>query len=189
MNRVTAAQHKAWTLLLAACLCVSTWCGARAQPHAAEYQVKAAFLYKFLSFVDWPAEVFERPDSPLVIGVLGADPLADELVAVVAERTAHGRPVAARKLRPGESVAGLHMLFVGRPGSAQLPALLDSAKGQPMLTVTESDEAFAQGSAINFVIVDNKVRFDVAPHAAELGNLKISSRLLAVARKVLPGPS
>ena len=183
MNRTRRA------VLLAALLGSGVLCEVRAQAPAAEYQVKAAFLYKFLSFVDWPADVFERPDSPLVIGVLGADSLADELTAVVAERTAHGRRVAARKLRPGEPVTGLHVLFVGRTDSGRLPGLLDSAKGQPLLTVTESDEAFARGSAINFVLVDNKVRFDVAPRAAELGNLKISSRLLGVARKVLPGPS
>lgn len=176
-------------LLLATLLCVSTLCNAQSQMQAAEYQVKAAFLFKFLGFIDWPAAAFERADSPLVIGVLGADPLADELAAVVAERNAQGRPVVARKLRTGEPVTGLHMLFVGRPDSGRLATLLDAAKGQPLLVVTESDEAFARGSAINFVLVDNKVRFDVAPHAAELGNLKISSRLLGVARKVLPSPS
>lgn len=189
MSRLKYASTALHVLALAALLCACALWSNQVQAQAAEHQVKAAFLYKFLGFVDWPADVFDRPDSPLVIGVLGADSLADELISVVAERTAHGRPVVTRKVRAGEPVSGLHVLFVGRGDSGRLPGLLDSAKGQPLLTVTESDEAFARGSAINFVLVDNKVRFDVAPRAAELGNLKISSRLLGVARKVVAGPS
>jgi hypothetical protein len=192
MGAMSGSKHAPAILrvmLLMALMCACALWTRPVQAQAAEHQVKAAFLYKFLGFVDWPAEVFDKPDSPLVIGVLGADLLADELAAVVTERTAHGRRVVARKVQAGESLAGLHMLFVGRADSGRLPSLLDSAKGQPLLTVTESDEAFARGSAINFVLVDNKVRFDVAPRAAELGNLKISSRLLGVARKVVAGPS
>ena len=178
-------------IVLAALL--STWaqasCWAQTEPQAAEHQVKAAFLYKFLGFVEWPPQSFERADSPLVIGVLGADALAEELVAMVAARTAGGHPVEARKIRRGDSLAELHVLFVGRTDSAALPGLLGSTKGRSLLTVTESDEALAYGSTINFVVVDNKVRFDVALGPAEQRNLKISSRLLAVARKVLPNPS
>jgi len=164
-------------------------CWAQTEPQAAEHQVKAAFLYKFLSFIEWPPQSFERPDSPLVIGVLGADALAEELVAMVAERTVRGHRLEARKIRRGDSLEELHVLFVGRPESAALPGLVSSTKGRSLLTVTESDEALAHGSAINFVVVDNKVRFDVALGPAEQRNLKISSRLLAVARKVLPNPS
>ena len=169
--------------------CTASSCWAQSSPQAAEYQVKAAFLFKFLGFVEWPPQAFVDADSPLVIGVLGADALAEELVAAVAGRIVHGHPVAVRKVRPRESVAGLHMLFVGRPDSGSVVDLLDSAKGQPLLTVTESDEAFADGSAINFVVVENKVRFDVALGPAAQSHLKISSRLLAVARRVLPSSS
>lgn len=171
--------------LLGNCTLVS-W--AQTEPQAPEHQVKAAFLYKFLAFVEWPSQAFERADSPLVIGVLGADAFADELVAMVADRAVRGHPLEARKIRRGDSLAEFHVLFVGRSDSAALPGLLGSAKNRPLLTVTESDEALAHGSTINFVVVDNKVRFDVALGPAEQRNLKISSRLLAVARKVLPSP-
>ena len=164
-------------------------CWAQTEPRAAEHQVKAAFLYKFLSFVDWPPQSFERADSPLVIGVLGADELAEELLATVNERTVRGHPLEVRKIRRGDSLAELCVLFVGRTDSAALPGLLGATKGRSLLTVTESDEALVQGSTINFVVVDNKVRFDVALGPAEQRNLKISSRLLAVARRVLPNPS
>jgi hypothetical protein len=162
---------------------------AQADLQIAEYRVKAAFLYKFASYVEWPAQVFDRPDSPVVFSVAGADALAEELSQIVVGRSIAGRPVVVRKLRRGEPVDGLHILFVGGTDGGRPAEILASAKGKPVLTVTESADTFALGSVINFVIVDDKVRFDVALRAAELGNLKVSARLLAVARKVLAGPS
>jgi len=163
-------------------------CLAQSDVQAAEYKVKAAFLYKFASYIEWPSQVFERPESPIVIGVAGADALGDELAEVITGRSIGGRPVEVRKVRRGASLNGLHILFVGRSdrGSSDV---LASAKGRPVLTVTESEDAFALGSMINFVIVDDRVRFDVALREAEIANLKVSARLLRVARKVLPGPS
>jgi YfiR/HmsC-like len=157
-----------------------------AQPdrQAAEVRIKAAFLYRFTGFVEWPPKSFARPDSPLIVGVLGADALALELEQVVAGRDIHGRAMVVRRLRRGEPLAGLHVLFVGHAESARLPEILGAARGLAVLTVTESEDALAHGSIINFV-VDDKVRFDVALSQAERGNLKISSRLLSVARKVV----
>jgi hypothetical protein len=163
-------------------------CLAQSDLQAAEYKVKAAFLYKFASYVEWPADVFE-PDSPFVIGVAGADALADELAQIVVGRSIGGRPVAVRKLRRSDPVSGLHILFFGRSNRGLPSDVLASAKGRPVLTVTESEDAFALGSVINFVIVDDKVRFDVALREAEQANLKVSARLLSVARKVVTGPS
>lgn len=169
--------------------CAALPCGAQNAASEAEYQVKAAFLYKFLTFVEWPDPAFERQDSALVIGVLGADTLAQELSRIVATRAAHGRSVIVQRLREGDPAAGLHVLFVGRSSSHRLPQIVASTRGQPLLTIGESDDAFGGGSTINFVVVDDKVRFDVALHRAEQAGLRISARLLSVARKVLPGPS
>jgi len=121
----------------------------------------------------------------VAIGVMGADALADELVQIVAGRNVNGRPVRVRKLRPGDPIAGLHVLFVGRADSGRLPEILAAAKGQALLTVTESEGGLELGSMINFVVVEDKVRFDVAPPPSESGNLRISARLLGVARKVV----
>jgi hypothetical protein len=164
---------------------------AAAQPAAArsEYQIKAAYLFKFLGFVEWPQQAFDGPHTPLAVGVLGADPLAEELAAIVGSRQVEGRPVLARRLRADESPAHLHALFVGRGSQGRLPALLAMARGQALLTITEAPDTPAEGSAINFIVVDNKVRFDVVLTTAEQMNLKVSARLLAVARKVLPPPS
>jgi uncharacterized protein DUF4154 len=153
---------------------------------SAEIQIKAAFLYKFGDFVQWPPAALARADAPFAIGVMGAEELAAALEQVVANRSVQGRPVSVRRLRRGDSLAGLHMLFVGEAESARLGDILPAAKGHALLTVTESENALASGSMINFVGEDRKVRFDVALPAAERVQLRISSRLLAVARKVVP---
>ena len=158
---------------------------AQADAQEDEYRVKAAFLYKFGGYVEWPDRSFARADSPVVIGVIGADTLADELAQIVSGRNVNGRPVLVRKLRPGDPIAGLHILFIGRVDRGRLAEILAAAKGQALLTVTESEEGLELGSMINFVVVDNKVRFDVAPPSTESDNLKISARLLGVARKVV----
>ncbi|MBL0729230.1 YfiR family protein [Piscinibacter sp. HJYY11] len=162
---------------------------AQADPLVAEHQVKAAYLHKFLDFVEWPATAFGTEQSPYVIGVAGADALADELEVLVARRRPNGRPVVARRLRPGESPADLHVLFVGRGAAARLGALLAAAEKQPTLTVTETEEGFAAGSMISFAVEDKRVRFDVAVRRAEASEVKISSRLLGVARRVVGAPS
>jgi YfiR/HmsC-like len=158
---------------------------AQADAQVDEYRVKAAFLYKFGSYVEWPSGSFARADSPVAIGVMGADALAEELTQIVADRNVNGRPVRVRKLRAGDPIAGLHVLFVGRGEGGRLAEILAAARGQALLTVTESEEGLGLGSMINFVVVEDKVRFDIAPPPSESSNLKISARLLGVARKIV----
>jgi hypothetical protein len=151
-----------------------------------EVQIKAAFLYKFGDFVEWPENAFAGSDDVFVIGVIGADAVAAELERVVAGRTIQERKVVVRRLKRGEVPGQLHVLFVGEAEGARLGEVLAAVKGQPLLVVTESENALQQGSVINFVPVGDKLRFDVALPPAERARLKISSRLLAVARKVVP---
>jgi hypothetical protein len=158
---------------------------AQADVAAAEYQVKAAFLYKFMNYIEWPARAQAGPETQIVIGVVGADMLADELAQVVAARGVNGRRVVVRKLKAGDPVTGLHALFIGGAAGAHTAELIAAANADSVLTVTESEDAFGLGSVINFVVVQDKVRFDIALQQAEGNNLKISSRLLAVARKVV----
>ena len=191
MQRAAALR---WLLL--GCLLLAILAGLRnsqaqslARPEAVERQVKAAYLYKFGSYVEWPERTFDSPLSPITIGVFAADELADELAQVVAGRTINGHPVSVRKLRREESVKGLNVLFIGHLSNARLADMLAAAKGQPILVITESEAALTLGSIINFVIVDGKVRFEVAPKTAGLLNLSISARLLAAAYKVAAGAS
>ena len=149
-----------------------------------ENQVKAAFLYKFGSYVEWPTHSFERSDSPFVIGVVEADAFAQVLEQTVAGRSMNGRAVQVLRLRRGEPLRPLHILFIPRHESAMLGESLAATKGLPVLVVTDSERGLIAGSMINFVVENNKVRFDISPEPAEQNQLKISARLMSVARKI-----
>lgn len=151
---------------------------------ALEHEVKAAYLFRFLAFVEWPQSSFLRPDSPIVIGVLGDEAVLEELRAIVPGRVVQGRPVAAVRLREDASLAGVHVLFVGREASAQLARL---APTRAILVVSDSERGLDQGAVVNFVRAEGRVRFEVAVDAAEQRELRISSRMLAVASSVRPG--
>lgn len=160
----------------------------QADAQAIEYQVKAAFVCKFASYVEWPPQAFERPDSPITIGVVGGDAVHAEMVRTAAgQQAADGRPFVVRRLQPGDSFFGVHIVYVARSQLGRLGDVLVSTKGQPTLTITESERE-PPGAMINFVIVNDKVRFDISLLPAESSNLKISARLLAVARKVIQKP-
>src|SRR6267142_5432188 len=111
--------------LLALCtLCAGASLAADDSPQDIEQRVKAAFLFKFGGYVEWPERVFPRSDSPLVIGVAGADVLAEELSRITSGRTMNGRPVIVRRVRSGEQATGVHVLFVGRSEAGRLGELL-----------------------------------------------------------------
>ena len=169
--------------LFAAAWLLALSCGAFAQP--LEHEVKAAFLHKFLAFVEWPPAALGPPGAPLVIGVAGADDTAAALEQMAAARGAQGRAVVVRRLRAGQPpVEGLHMLFLPRGSAAQLRELSRAAPAQPLLVVCEWEGALEQGAVINFSVADGRVRFEVALDAAERRSLRISSRMLAVALNV-----
>jgi len=180
------ASRLSAALLLGLALFVSSFavCAAQADVQASELRVKAAFLFKFGSYVEWPPESFATATAPLNIGVVNADALADELASVTSGRSIHGRTVVVRKLRATEEPTDLSIVFVGATNTRELKAMLSKLKGSGALVVTESARALELGSMINFVIVDGRLRFDVALGAVDSGGLKISSRLLAVARRV-----
>lgn len=150
-----------------------------------ERRIKAAYLYKFAGYVEWPDGTFSRPDTPIVIAVTGDDQLADELARLVAGRTVDGHPVEIRRQSDNELAADVNVLFIARGEGARL-----RARGKllrPILIVTESEDALAQGSAINFVLESGRVRFEVSPGAAERRHLKLSSRLITVALNMRTG--
>ena len=172
-----------------ALLFVSSCARAESDTTTAEYRIKAAFLFKFVGFIDWPPATSDRTDAAFTIGVLGGTTLGNELEQIAAGHQVNGHPVRVRLLTRGDPTAGLQVLFVGRGEAARLNALVAATDGMATLVVSESDGALALGSAINFVVVDDKVRFDVALHSINRAGLKISARLLAVARVVQPDPS
>lgn len=143
---------------------------------AQEYEVKAAFLYKFPAFVEWPAQ---KP-GPFIIAVAGAPDTAAELERLAKGHTINARPIVVKPLAEGESPAGANVLFIGRD-SGRLARLAAAVAGTPVLIVSEAPGALDEGSMVNFTVADGRVRFEVALDAAERAGLRISPRLLAVA--------
>jgi hypothetical protein len=191
-NRGLRRSLAAWALAAVSVLCAGVGLAppVRAQSAAQgvplERRVKAAFLYKFLGYTDFPPSAFGDAAAPLTIGVIGADDLAVELARVVAGRTVNGRPIEVRELREADAGARVHLLFVGGSDPQRVARILRQATGA-MLVVTECDNGLQLGSVINFRIVDERVRFDVALDAAERNGIKLSSRLLTVANRVQKG--
>jgi hypothetical protein len=181
-----------WVLLCAAALCGEHGLlpPARAENAAAsavlERRVKAAFLYKFLGYAEFPAGAFADAASPVVIGVAGADDLAAELARIVSGRTVNNRPIVVRVLREHELGTPVHLLFLGGADGGRVGRMVRAA-GNALLVVTECEGGLQLGSAINFRVVDERVRFDVALDAAERNGIKLSSRLLTVANRVQKG--
>lgn len=166
----------AWALLAAA--------GAQAALTAPrESAVKAAFLLKFGAFVDWPPDAFGRPQDPLVIGVVGDDAVHADLEQLAQGRTVNGRPLVVRRLRDAVSSERIHILFLGTQSEGRLREQAARTPG-PVLVVAQADGALALGAALNFVLERGRVRFEASPAAADRRGLKLSSRLLAVARTV-----
>jgi hypothetical protein len=152
-------------------------------PPARESAVKAAFLFKFTSFVEWPAGTFQRPDQPLVIGVLGAEEVAGDLEQMVAGRNVEGHPVQTRRISDAAGAAGAHVLYIGNRTDTRLRAAIDAVTG-PVLIVSDQAGALRQGSVLNFAEEAGRVRFSASLPSAEARGLKLSSRLLEVAQNV-----
>lgn len=191
----------AWSLAWAVACTALAAAGLAAIPapvhaqHAAsqglERRVKAAFLYKFLGYADFPASSFADATTPVTIGVVGSDEMAAELGRVVAGRQVRGRSIVVRSLREGEQAQG-HLLFVAGADNARTARLLRGAlttNPGGLLTVTECELGLQYGSVINFRIIEERVRFDVSLDSAERNNVKLSSRLLTVANRVVKGNS
>ena len=167
---------------------------------ASERTIKAAFLFKFAEYVDWPAapiQPVDSPfgaapvdpaDSPFVFGVLGSGALADELLRMTADRTLDERPIRVRRLAARDVIDDLQVLFIAADQEDKVGELLSSARGRPILTVTETEGALANGSVINFTVNGERVRFEVSLGAAQVNSLRLNSRLLAVAERVYQSP-
>lgn len=156
-----------------------------AQSGVSEIQIKAAYLLKFPTYVEWPEGTFNAPDSPMVVGVIGSDAMAANLEVIGQDLVVNGHPVEIKRLLPGDTVGDLHMLFVGGMTSTVVSGFLQQAVRRPVLTVSETTPPRPEDSVINFSISDNKVRFDVAMDPAQRMGLKLSSRLLQVAQVVI----
>jgi hypothetical protein len=166
----------------AAALLLSAPLAAQA-PDTLENDVKAAFLFNFTKFIDWPPAAFQGPSDPLRLCIVADAVFIRSVDRIIEGETVRGRPL--RRVVPETSeLARCHVLYVGRGESDRAGRLLSSVAGAPVLTVGESPKFTAQGGAIEFVLVNDRVRFDVNRQAAERAGLTVSSKLLRVARHV-----
>ncbi|MCW7537391.1 YfiR family protein [Aquabacterium sp. A7-Y] len=158
---------------------------ARAAETALAASVKAVYLYKFLDYVEWPPMAFAGADSPIVIGVAGSEEVFGELRDILVGRTAQGRPLQARRVVEGEALDGLHLLYLGRQIGPAQEAWLARWRERPILFVSDAPQGAGALGVINFTLVRGRVRFEVSLPAAERAGLKLSSRMLSVAERVI----
>jgi len=151
---------------------------------APEYRIKAAFLYNFTLYTEWPTTAFERPDSPIVLAVAGEDPFGKELDAAVRGKTVRGRSIEVRRYDTAAEVATCHLLYLSSAEAKHLPQILKRFPDTKPLTVSETEDFCRAGGVIRFFVDNNKVRFEVNTDAAVRSRLKISSKLLHLARVV-----
>lgn len=152
----------------------------RAQARS-EYEVKAAFLYNFAKFVDWPPAAFPREDSVLRICVLGQNPFGPEFAAFIEGKVAQGRKLQFSQVQEPQQARSCQILYVASSQKSQTPQILRALEGARVLTVGDWSEFARSGGIINFVLENNRVRFEINVDAADRAGVKLSSKLLGVA--------
>lgn len=193
-NAASAPRGLMWACLLAGLMrypCVLALLAVSAAPamtRAATYPaaaVKAVFLYRFAGYVQWPPSVRAAPR--FTIAVLQAPEVAAQLAQLLPEHLVHGKPVQLRTIQSASQLGDAQVLYVGPDYGGDLRALIGALRDQPVLIVTDSRAGLSAGGAINFLIDNEHVRFEVSTVAARRARLEISSDLLAVAKRVETG--
>jgi YfiR/HmsC-like len=151
-----------------------------AQP--TEYQIKAAFIYNFARFVDWPTQAFADANSPLTVGVLGKNVFGDTLQRAISGKTINGHSLQFKQFDSVPDPTNCQVLFISSSEKSHFSKILDQLQGTCVLTISENTDSFiGDGGMINLVIVDDKVRFEINNAAAQKAGLTISSKLLSLA--------
>jgi hypothetical protein len=151
-----------------------------------EFAVKAAYLYKFGEFVEWPASSFESDASPTTLCIVGDDPFGATLDKAVAGQRIGNRPIAVKRLKQAEARSGCQVMYVSSKDVGALATAIATVRGENVLTITDGATGMAPPGIINFVIANNRVRFEIDDGAAAANGLVISSKLLALASSVKP---
>ena len=176
--------HRRWPALLVCLAFLTSAAEAGDRAPFREYVVKAAFLYNFSKFVDWPPTAFDRDDSPFVIAVLGDDPFGAALESLQT-RTVKGHPVVVRRMRRLPEGDVIHTLFISDSETDRLPQTLSSLADRPILTVSEADRFVEGGGMIRMHASEGRIRFEINRGAARNAGLQIRSDLLKLAARVV----
>jgi hypothetical protein len=178
---VKRTQRWLVAIALAALMVAAT----HAQPPVTEEAVEAAYLHKFPGFVDWPADTFRNAAAPIVIGLVAAPRVLDELTRIARGRLVLGRPVEARAVGASGLPPDLQVLFIGKDAAAEAGPLIDEARRAHVLVVTDIPGGLNAGAIIDFVQIDGRLRFEASLTAARRADIRLSSRLLSVAARVV----
>lgn len=154
---------------------------------APEMRLKAAILFNFAKYVEWPASSFTGPTAPLTFGILGDDPFGNEFDAVIAGRAIHGRAVAVKRGRSLRDLTDCHVLYLSISEKERFASILLAVNGRPILTVGESSGFLLQGGMIRLFVDESRVRFEVNLEASNRGGLKLSSQMLQLASSIRNG--
>lgn len=183
----SGSKSAAKTLLLPVMLAVLYGFGAptaAAGLQVSEQQVKAAMIYRFLGYTEWPESDFGSPAAPYRVWVLGASEMANELRTITAARSVNDRPIEVFRTNLPERISSPHVIFVGQNAERYLPELRKLAHQRSILIITESETGLQAESIINLRLVEGRIGFDVSLANAKNNNLRLSARLLAVASSV-----
>jgi hypothetical protein len=148
-----------------------------------EYKLKAEFLERFTRFIDWPADD-AAPARPFVIGVFGENPFGTWLEELAASRRIQGRPVRVEEVRDPARAAQCQVLFITSSQKGRLAQILSSTADKPVLTVGDTDGFADRGVLINFYVSDDNMRFEINDAAVKKSGLRLSSKLLKLARVI-----
>jgi hypothetical protein len=170
-------------LLLAAALVVAAASSPASDGPAAEYEVKAAFLYNFAKFIRWP-EGKANPEAPIRICILGSDPFGDALDRTVAGKMVRERTLEVRRFTRARGIEECHIVFISPSEEDRLPDILADVDDEAVLTVGESERFAERGGIVSFRMRENRIRLDINIDAAERAGLRMSSQLLKLARIV-----
>jgi len=151
-----------------------------------EYQVKAVFLFNFTQFVEWPSTAFEKPNAPLVIGILGKDPFGSYLDETVKGEQVNGHPLIIQRYNKVEDVKTCHILFINPVEKEQLKTILQKLAHQPTLTVGDITNFTKTGGMIRFFTENHKIHIRINLDVVKDAELTISSKLLRMAEIVSP---
>jgi len=172
-------------------------------PSSPEYQVKAAFLYNFIQFVDWPEEKSADSNEPITIGIIGNDPFGDAFESIKDKKVKGGRGVIIKRFKSfedlkkstekdkpesdqeTETLTKCHLLFICSSEQKNLKETIDLLKDHSVLTVADMQGFLESGGIVNFIIEENKVGFEINIAAAKQAKLEIRSNLLRLAKRVV----